>query len=61
MTIAIFVVLIVAALGCLALIFGMDTSPGYGWHGALAWVSAIALLLASACFLLTLAVGLVQP
>jgi type IV secretory pathway VirB2 component (pilin) len=61
MTIAMFVVLVVAALACLALIFGMDTSPSGGWHGSLAWLSAIALLLTAACYLLTLAVGLVQP
>jgi type IV secretory pathway VirB2 component (pilin) len=61
MTIAMFVVLIVAAMACLALIFGMDTSPSGGWYWSLAWLSAIALLLASTCFLLTLAAGLVQP
>jgi type IV secretory pathway VirB2 component (pilin) len=62
MSIAMFVVLVVAALACLALIFGMDTSPATGgWHGAMVWLAAIALLLAAACFLLALAVGLVQP
>lgn len=61
MTIALTVVLMVAASACIALIFGLDTSPNYGRAGAIAWLSAIACLLVAACYLLTLAAKLVQP
>jgi type IV secretory pathway VirB2 component (pilin) len=52
------VVLIIAAAASLAPLFALDSSPARaGWSGALTWLAAIALFLAAACYLLTLATG----
>jgi hypothetical protein len=62
MTIAVFIVLCLAAIGCFALLGTLPSSPDTaGLTGAATWLAAIALFVGAACYLLTLAVGVVQP
>jgi type IV secretory pathway VirB2 component (pilin) len=62
MTIAVLVALLVAVALILMIVYSQTSQPQTdGWAGGLTWALPFLAGLAAVCYLLTLAVGLVQP